>query len=30
MVEVALFADMVTLKEADEFNKLVKSGTTSL
>lgn len=25
MVEVALFADMVTLKEADEFNKLVKS-----
>ena len=25
MLEVALFADMVTLKEADEFNKLVKS-----
>jgi iron only hydrogenase large subunit-like protein len=25
MVEVALFADMVTLKEADEFNMLVKT-----
>ena len=25
MLEVALFADMVTLKEADEFNKLVKT-----
>lgn len=25
MLEVALFADMVTLKEADEFNRLVKT-----